>query len=253
MTFPTCPSVSRPLSDPKAMPEPATTQEPWVIRAGSLIGDRWRNDDRLVVTGSLIAVADGVGGAPNGHAAAQLAVGRLLVETAGSLSEPDVLLRRAFQAAHAEVVTGQGRLGDVNMATTLTMLHLDSDPGPEGGVRATLGWVGNSPAYLIDGLGGFCELTSAHNDSFIGITPDPPRIAMRTLTSPTRFIIATDGIRVLSATDIEHLGRVGTTPECLENLLAAARQHTEHHLDNTTIAVIDITTHDTRPDRKSTP
>ena len=115
---------------------------------------RDHNEDRLVVTPPLFAVADGMGGHAAGEVASEIAV-RVLSELAPE--HPDVeALGRAIEEANRAVIQaareGRGRQG---MGTTMTAAMLE-------GERLVIAQVGDSRAYLLH-QGKLQQLTRDHS------------------------------------------------------------------------------------------
>ena len=115
---------------------------------------RDHNEDSLVVTPPLFAVADGMGGHAAGEVASEIAV-RVLSELAPE--HPDVeALGRAIEEANRAVIQaareGRGRQG---MGTTMTAAMLE-------GERLVIAQVGDSRAYLLH-QGKLQQLTRDHS------------------------------------------------------------------------------------------
>lgn len=115
---------------------------------------RGRNDDRYLVTPTQLAVADGMGGAPAGDAAAQLAVDVLAGRAPTSAPE----LVTAFEEAH-RVIARRGReRGCEGMGCTLVAIVA----GSAG--HLVVANVGDARAYLWRG-GPLVALTRDHNEA----------------------------------------------------------------------------------------
>lgn len=105
---------------------------------------RENNEDAFLIlpSGKLLAVADGLGGLPDGEEASRLAI-EVISREAGSLSEDDAPdLAALFGAANREVHrVGSTRHADSGIGTTLTaaLIH---------GERLYIAHVGDSAAYL---------------------------------------------------------------------------------------------------------
>ena len=115
---------------------------------------RSHNEDRLLATAPLLAVADGMGGAQAGEVAAQAAVDAL--ERVDPGAGPDALeaaIREANSAIRAMAAVDPGRAG---MGTTLTAALI----APDGEVE--LFHVGDSRAYLLRS-GRLSQLTRDHS------------------------------------------------------------------------------------------
>ena len=115
---------------------------------------RDHNEDSLVVTPPLFAVADGMGGHAAGEVASEIAV-QVLTEQAPKHPDAEAL-GRAVEAANREVITaahdGRGREG---MGTTMTAAMLE-------GERLVIAQVGDSRAYLLH-QGKLQQLTRDHS------------------------------------------------------------------------------------------
>lgn len=115
---------------------------------------RDRNDDRYLATPSQLAVADGMGGAPAGDAAAQLAVDVLADRAPTSAPE----LVAAFEEAH-RVIARRGReRGREGMGCTLVAVVAG------GAGDLVVANVGDARAYLWRG-GPLLGLTRDHNEA----------------------------------------------------------------------------------------
>lgn len=122
------------------------------VAAATDIGHvRERNEDRYLVAGPVVAVADGMGGHLGGEVAAALAVQvleRLTERGEGSLADR---VRQASRAVFERSVLDRSVRG---MGTTLTAAELHGD-------RARLAHVGDSRAYLFRD-GALTRLTEDH-------------------------------------------------------------------------------------------
>lgn len=131
------------------------------LRSGSAT-DRGRirpsNQDRLIVSDNLVAVADGMGGHVGGEVAARTAVEKLL-ESFGTQRTSEGLVT-AVQVANRAIWDRSRAQGDLRgMGTTLTAAALVSDGEEE---HLTLVNVGDSRAYLFD-HGHLVQLTQDHS------------------------------------------------------------------------------------------
>lgn len=115
---------------------------------------RERNEDRLLDTAPLFAVADGVGGADAGHIAAQLAIDALARGDRVAV-DPGVLLRAGFYTADADIRRAAAADSRHGMATTLTAALLAAD-------KLTVCHAGDSRAYLLR-AGRLHQLTRDHS------------------------------------------------------------------------------------------
>lgn len=116
------------------------------------------NEDAVLETGSLFAVADGMGGHQAGEVASALAlssVGQYVEDNLGVIPG-EKLVEKAMSGANAAVhQKSESGAGYRDMGTTLTLLYREGD-------TAYIGHVGDSRAYLYrDGV--MRQLTSDHS------------------------------------------------------------------------------------------
>jgi serine/threonine protein phosphatase PrpC len=115
---------------------------------------RDNNQDRAVVIGDLVAVADGMGGHAGGEMAAELAVGVIGKATTPVTADD---LHELVKAANA-TVHEKAQAPELNgMGTTMVAATLDVDAG-----NVLLANVGDSRAYLYS-VGTFRQLTNDHS------------------------------------------------------------------------------------------
>ena len=219
---------------------------------------RDHNEDSLVVTPPLFAVADGMGGHAAGEVASEIAV-RVLSELAPE--HPDVeALGRAIEEANRAVIQaareGRGRQG---RGTTMTAAMLE-------GERLVIAQVGDSRAYLLH-QGKLQQLTRDHSlmaDMIEAgqLTPEEARthpqrsVITRALGSDAhlhpdiyeinvetgdRLLICSDGLSGMIFDDqIENtLRRVQDPQRCASQLVNEAIAAGGH--DNVTVIVADVT------------
>lgn len=219
---------------------------------------RDHNEDSLVVTPPLFAVADGMGGHAAGEVASEIAV-RVLSELAPE--HPDVeALGRAIEEANRAVIQaareGRGRQG---MGTTMTAAMLE-------GERLVIAQVGDSRAYLLH-QGKLQQLTRDHSlmaDMIEAgqLTPEEARthpqrsVITRALGSDVhlhpdiyeinvetgdRLLVCSDGLSGMVFDDqIEStLRRVQDPQRCASQLVNEAIAAGGH--DNVTVIVADVT------------
>ena len=219
---------------------------------------RDHNEDSLVVTPPLFAVADGMGGHAAGEVASEIAV-RVLSELAPE--HPDVeALGRAIEEANRAVIQaareGRGRQG---MGTTMTAAMLE-------GERLVIAQVGDSRAYLLH-QGKLQQLTRDHSlmaDMIEAgqLTPEearthpqrsvitralgsdahlPPDIYEINVETGDRLLICSDGLSGMIFDDqIENtLRRVQDPQRCASQLVNEAIAAGGH--DNVTVIVADVT------------
>lgn len=219
---------------------------------------RDHNEDSLVVTPPLFAVADGMGGHAAGEVASEIAV-RVLSERAPE--HPDgVALGRAVEEANRAVIQaaheGRGRQG---MGTTMTAAMLE-------GERLVIAQVGDSRAYLLH-QGKLQQLTRDHSlmaDMIEAgqLTPEEARthpqrsVITRALGSDAhlqpdiyeinvetgdRLLICSDGLSGMVFDDgIEStMRRIQDPQRCASQLVNEAIAAGGH--DNVTVIVVDVT------------
>ena len=114
---------------------------------------RERNEDSLVVSPPLFAVADGMGGHKAGDVASEVAVNTL---AALAPTIPDIdLLGRAVESANHAVITESQKTGHEGMGTTITACVVHED-------KLAIAHVGDSRAYLLH-AGKLQQLTRDHS------------------------------------------------------------------------------------------
>lgn len=219
---------------------------------------RDHNEDSLVVTPPLFAVADGMGGHAAGEVASEIAV-RVLSELAPEHPDGEAL-GRAIEEANRGVIQaareGRGRQG---MGTTMTAAMLE-------GERLVIAQVGDSRAYLLH-QGKLQQLTRDHSlmaDMIEAgqLTPEEARthpqrsVITRALGSDAhlhpdiyeinvetgdRLLICSDGLSGMIFDDqIENtLRRVQDPQRCASQLVNEAIAAGGH--DNVTVIVADVT------------
>ncbi|MCL1797264.1 MAG: Stp1/IreP family PP2C-type Ser/Thr phosphatase [Eggerthellaceae bacterium] len=115
---------------------------------------RSTNEDSLVVSAPLFAVADGMGGHDAGEIASEIAI-RTLVEQAPRQSDAEALSKAVLEANRAVMQASQDGIGKPGMGTTMTAAVLD-------GERLVIAHVGDSRAYLLH-LGKLQQITRDHS------------------------------------------------------------------------------------------
>ena len=132
---------------------------PHWLHAGSAShrGRRPVNEDAMLVDGALLAVADGVGGAPRGDLASTEAVEALgdAIQAPPEEADGPTVSRELVQAVHVADHAVQGLserwAGLRGTATTMVaaIVHLDPEGDPPGRARAAVANVGDSRCYQI--------------------------------------------------------------------------------------------------------
>ena len=216
------------------------------------------NEDSLVVTPPLFAVADGMGGHAAGEVASEIAV-RVLSELAPEHPDGEALGRAIEEANRAVIQAAREGRGRQGMGTTMTAAMLE-------GERLVIAQVGDSRAYLLH-QGKLQQLTRDHSlmaDMIEAgqLTPEEARthpqrsVITRALGSDAhlhpdiyeinvetgdRLLICSDGLSGMIFDDqIENtLRRVQDPQRCASQLVNEAIAAGGH--DNVTVIVADVT------------
>ena len=219
---------------------------------------RDHNEDSLVVTPPLFAVADGMGGHAAGEVASEIAV-RVLSELAPEHPDGEALGRAIEEANRAVIQAAREGRGRQGMGTTMTAAMLE-------GERLVIAQVGDSRAYLLH-QGKLQQLTRDHSlmaDMIEAgqLTPEEARthpqrsVITRALGSDAhlhpdiyeinvetgdRLLICSDGLSGMIFDDqIENtLRRVQDPQRCASQLVNEAIAAGGH--DNVTVIVSDVT------------
>lgn len=219
---------------------------------------RDHNEDSLVVTPPLFAVADGMGGHAAGEVASEIAV-RVLSELAPEHPDGEALGRAIEEANRAVIQAAREGRGRQGMGTTMTAAMLE-------GERLVIAQVGDSRAYLLH-QGKLQQLTRDHSlmaDMIEAgqLTPEEARthpqrsVITRALGSDAhlhpdiyeinvetgdRLLICSDGLSCMIFDDqIENtLRRVQDPQRCASQLVNEAIAAGGH--DNVTVIVADVT------------
>jgi PPM family protein phosphatase len=244
-----------------------------VLRAGSAtdVGRvRNTNQDRLIISDDLFAVADGMGGHVGGEVAAALAVDAL---TAAFRHDASVAgLRHAVAVANGAVWNRSQHDDDLRgMGTTLTAAALTV--GTDGRDVLGLANVGDSRAYLLSG-GRVAQITADHSlaeekvrhgelteaeaavhphrhilTRALGVTPDVEvdlwEVHVRT---GDRLLLCSDGLS--NELDLSEIGRLLSSVKdprrAARALVKAANDHGGG--DNITVVVVDVLVGEGRAD-----
>ena len=219
---------------------------------------RDHNEDSLVVTPPLFAVADGMGGHAAGEVASEIAV-RVLSELAPEHPDGEALGRAIEEANRAVIQAAREGRGRQGMGTTMTAAMLE-------GERLVIAQVGDSRAYLLH-QGKLQQLTRDHSlmaDMIEAgqLTPEEARthpqrsVITRALGSDVhlhpdiyeinvetgdRLLVCSDGLSGMVFDDqIEStLRRVQDPQRCASQLVNEAIAAGGH--DNVTVIVADVT------------
>lgn len=166
---------------------------------------RDHNEDAVLVCPPLLAIADGVGGAPAGERAAALVIEALRREVPAHPADPERALAAAL--AHANVAVRAALPG---AAATVVAALL-------AGERLSVAHAGDSRAYLWRG-GSLTALTRDHAVSAVG---EPRRRAvLRAVGARPRLVVDVATLR-LRAGDIVLLCSDGLTDPLEDEVLAA--------------------------------
>lgn len=219
---------------------------------------RDHNEDSLVVTPPLFAVADGMGGHAAGEVASEIAV-RVLSELAPEHPDGEALGRAIEEANRAVIQAAHEGRGRQGMGTTMTAAMLE-------GERLVIAQVGDSRAYLLH-QGKLQQLTRDHSlmaDMIEAgqLTPEEARthpqrsVITRALGSDVhlhpdiyeinvetgdRLLVCSDGLSGMVFDDqIEStLRRVQDPQRCASQLVNEAIAAGGH--DNVTVIVANVT------------
>lgn len=215
-------------------------------------GHRNSNQDRAAAHLPWAFILDGVGGSRNGGAAAQVALGALLQESA--MLPPDFAdmatrreaMRHLIESAHVAVsrLLGQPE-GGSSGSTTLTLAHLRMQE--TAFVDVVIASVGDSPVWVTAGGTAPVLVSSTQQglrrntlDGAIGWRMHEPQFYSVTIPVPGRLVLATDGLLDL---ETDHRNRLmsdvsSTAQECASHLTAAAIRAGGR--DNTTALILDV-------------
>ncbi|WP_080801230.1 Stp1/IreP family PP2C-type Ser/Thr phosphatase [Arabiibacter massiliensis] len=219
---------------------------------------RDHNEDSLIVTPPLFAVADGMGGHAAGEVASEIAV-NVLSELAPAHPDGEALAHAVEEANRAIIRAAHEGLGREGMGTTMTAAMLE-------GERLVIAQVGDSRAYLLH-QGKLQQLTRDHSlmaDMIEAgqLTPEEARthpnrsVITRALGSDLRLhpdiyeinvetgdrlLVCSDGLSgMVMDQDIENiLCRIHDPQRCASQLVNEAIANGGH--DNVTVIVADVT------------
>lgn len=221
------------------------------------------NEDAVIVTETLAAVADGMGGHQAGEVASHTALTELVDALGGSLRRPTTDFLKAFSRTNGAVLRQAGEAEKSGMGSTLTALVVQDR-------RAWIGHIGDSRAYLLRES----ELTQLTKDHSLvadlvrngSLTPEEARnhprrhvitkaVGMGPVIEPDvfsinllpgdRLILCTDGLtNHVGPGELTDLASAGSLQAAVESLVAAAKAGGGS--DNITVAIVEI-------EEKSTP
>ncbi|MFQ9179506.1 MAG: PP2C family protein-serine/threonine phosphatase, partial [Eggerthella lenta] len=219
---------------------------------------RDHNEDSLVVTPPLFAVADGMGGHAAGEVASEIAV-RVLSELAPEHPDGEALGRAIEEANRAVIQAAREGRGRQGMGTTMTAAMLE-------GERLVIAQVGDSRAYLLhqeqapaaharpqpDGRhdrgraaharrGAHASAAFGDHARWAATRTSTPTSTRSTSETGDRLLICSDGLSGMIFDDqIENtLRRVQDPQRCASQLVNEAIAAGGH--DNVTVIVADVT------------
>ncbi|MDR2672628.1 MAG: Stp1/IreP family PP2C-type Ser/Thr phosphatase [Coriobacteriales bacterium] len=220
---------------------------------------REHNEDALIVSPPLYAVADGMGGHAAGEVASEIAI-NTLAENAPLICDSGMLIETIARINQAIIDAARTGIGRPGMGTTLTAAILD-------GNRLLVAQVGDSRAYLLHD-GNLQQLTRDH--SYVGellalghiseqeaathvkrsvitraLGADPKTeadIYEVELTVGDRLLLCTDGLSgMLSDADIAALLQENADPQAATIALVEAANQAGG-MDNISVVVVDVNT-----------
>jgi protein phosphatase len=222
---------------------------------------RATNQDRLLVEGDLVAVADGMGGHRAGEVASQLAV-QTLKEVFAADPTAAGLVQAVHEANRALRQRADAEPDLHGMGTTIAAVALVTDGGEK---RLAIVNVGDSRAYLLQ-QGQLSHLTSDHSlvadlvragelseeearthprrnvlTRALGVAPDvEPHVSQAVPARGDRLLLCSDGLfNELDEDEIAAVLSTVTEPNAAaEQLVLAAKEHGGS--DNITAVVLDV-------------
>jgi protein phosphatase len=241
MTAPLSDSPDSPVSNPSVHLGDAVNLTVGPVSAASVRNRRDSQQDAFLVTTTVCAVADGMGGHADGARAATVALEAL------AAASPDVSTARGLAQAVKLADDAVCELADAawrNPGTTLVAAVVDEHADAVHGV-----WVGDSRAYLVDAAGNVTCLTDDHTDHFGALVRALGDHGRLVFASPGHFTVSVGhGHRLLLCTDgvsgpADRL--VGCGEDTIAELLTHGVDHlvrttAEHGSDNATALLIDV-------------
>jgi protein phosphatase len=203
---------------------------------------RSRNEDAFLAEPALglFVVADGVGGAPAGDVASQLAVDEVHACLNGGCDGFGDIAQALLRAHHALRRRGAGDPTVAGMATTAVAAWVD----PDGGTL-TVGHVGDSRAYLRVG-GRLRRLTDDHGRGAVLTqalgqqSPPQPEIVEVALDGAEVLVLCTDGVTdVIDDTSLAGLLTGDDLGAMRDRVVATAYDNGTR--DNLTVLAVDLT------------
>jgi PPM family protein phosphatase len=215
------------------------------VQVVSIRNRRDSQQDAALVTGTLCAVADGMGGHADGAHASRVAL-EALAAAAPAAVGPETFA--AAVAAADEAVRALSDGGWRNPGTTVVAVAIDQDRPVLRGV-----WVGDSRAYLVNPTGRVTLLTDDHIDGFGSLLRALGDHGRSVWSIPDTFTVTVgEGLSVLLCSDGvsgpadargDREGRSGAS--VLAELLPGGLRHLVTTLaaagsDNATAVLIDV-------------
>lgn len=219
---------------------------------------REHNEDSLIVSPPLFAVADGMGGHAAGEVASEIAVNTLATHAPDHI-DAEALGNAVVRANHEVIAAAQDGRGREGMGTTMTAAMLE-------GERLVVAQVGDSRAYLLH-QGVLQQLTRDHSlvsdmveagqltNAEARVHPqrsvitralgsDPDMLADLyeiNVESGDRLLLCSDGLSsMLEDNEIEAvMSRISDPQRCANSLVGEALNAGGH--DNVTVIVADVT------------
>ena len=214
------------------------------LRSASLSaqGPRLQNQDRCYAHGPWAVVLDGVGGCAHGEQAAATGLASFIAGIAGPWGA-QVVDEQGLQTFAAQMNRDVVQLVPEGGAATLTVARVV--PSAARKVRVLVGWVGDSPAWVVQP--GWArarlafEVDSASGiSSALGLAHWDFRTASIEVSLPARIILATDGLWACPAAERDRLMgelRMDVAQVASELALGAVRGGAN---DNISLAIIDV-------------
>lgn len=202
-------------------------------------GPRPENQDRAHADAQMLGVFDGVSGRPLGGFAASVGLGQAIAALARSRARGEADVLGTLKAAGRAVLETNRKVG-LNAASTGTVVAIYS---VDGSARITVGWVGDTSAFLVRGAG-VMRLTRPHVQHgrisrWLGgdDSEGSPETESAMVQTNDRVVVVSDGV-----TDVLSDAAIGGIIAGAESAQAAADQLIAASLqlgttDNTTVAV----------------
>jgi protein phosphatase len=250
------------------MPANAESRLVTAAASGAILGDRPRQQDRVLADPGVLLVADGVGAQDGSDLAATVAASAAYSHLTCKLRDRAVDVSGAITTANRAVRRlRRYHFPDATCTLTAAVLHSTT----RGDAYLSLGWLGDSPTWLLRS-GTLQQLTRPHNGAqslaedgwvspddvsrhpaatrltrAVGIDgADDPELLTVDLRAGDRVLVASDGLAAALPTDqiADLLHHGSDVYAAVRNLLAAAEVRAE---DNVAVAVAFVGTDDHQP------